>query len=58
MKKELMKFMQWMAVNDKKPWQNYEEVVNEYLRTIQISRSRCVPPLGCDEKPNYNITTK
>lgn len=36
MKDDLMKFMQWMAINNKKPWENYEAVVNEYLREITL----------------------
>jgi hypothetical protein len=34
MKKQLMDFMMWMAINDKKPYQNYEIVVNEYMGSL------------------------
>jgi hypothetical protein len=31
-KDELMDFMAWMAIHERHPWENYEEVVSLYLQ--------------------------
>lgn len=44
MKQQLMDFMRWMAVHNRKPYENYEEVVNEYLGSDDKVESSILTP--------------